>query len=70
VFEHVEKRMDSSSSSSNCHVDTTTGNETESKPGWKGKNRNFVNGSVLTNLVTLFCIVICFLCVFPQFFWA
>lgn len=46
MFEHVEKPMDSSSSSSNCHVDTTTGNETESKPGWKGKNGNFVNRSI------------------------
>ncbi|XP_026055790.1 transmembrane protein 201-like isoform X1 [Carassius auratus] len=36
VFEHVEKRMGSSSGSSDCHVDTTTGNGTESKPGWKG----------------------------------
>ncbi|KTF84209.1 hypothetical protein cypCar_00019060 [Cyprinus carpio] len=36
VFEHVEKRMDSSSASSDCHVDTTTGNGMDSKPGWKG----------------------------------
>lgn len=38
VFEHVENKMSSSSGSSNCHVDTTTGNENDSKSKWKGKN--------------------------------
>lgn len=42
MFEHVEKRMGSSSGSSNCHVDTTTGNGTDSKLGWKGANRKFI----------------------------
>ncbi|XP_026872134.2 transmembrane protein 201 isoform X2 [Electrophorus electricus] len=37
VFEHANKRVGSSSGSSNCHVDTTTGNENESKPYWKGR---------------------------------
>ncbi|XP_072553482.1 transmembrane protein 201 isoform X2 [Salminus brasiliensis] len=36
VFEHNEKKMGSSSGSSNCHVDTTTGNENDSKSNWKG----------------------------------
>lgn len=36
VFEHAENKMSSSSGSSNCHVDTTTGNENDSKYKWKG----------------------------------
>ncbi|XP_062871309.1 transmembrane protein 201 [Trichomycterus rosablanca] len=36
VFDHVERKMDGSSGSSNCNVDTTTGNETDSKFKWKG----------------------------------
>lgn len=38
VFERVENKMSSSSGSSNCHVDTTTGNENDSKSKWQGKN--------------------------------
>ncbi|KAG9269717.1 transmembrane protein 201 isoform X2 [Astyanax mexicanus] len=37
VFDHVEKKMSSSTGSSNCHVDTTTGNENDSKSNWKGR---------------------------------
>lgn len=39
VFEHAENKMSSSSESSNCHVDTTTGNENDSKSKLKGKNQ-------------------------------
>lgn len=54
VFEHVEKRMDSSSASSDCHVDTTTGNGMDSKPGWKGANRQFIT-VVAFKLTRLHC---------------
>lgn len=55
MFEHVEKkRMGSSSGSSNCHVDTTTGNGTDSKPGWKGANRNSIRVAVF-KLTGLLC---------------
>ncbi|XP_051962015.1 transmembrane protein 201 [Xyrauchen texanus] len=36
VFEHMEKRKGSSSVSSNCHVDTTTGDGSDGKSGWRG----------------------------------
>ncbi|XP_066528752.1 transmembrane protein 201 [Hoplias malabaricus] len=37
VFDHAEKKMSSSSGSSNCRVDTTTGNEIDSKSTLKGR---------------------------------
>ncbi|KAL7864917.1 hypothetical protein AOLI_G00163370 [Acnodon oligacanthus] len=37
VFDHAEKKLSSSSGSSSCHVDTTTGNENDSKSNWKGR---------------------------------
>lgn len=36
VFEHAVKPMGSSSGSSNCHADTTTGNVPDNKSEWKG----------------------------------
>ncbi|XP_060794365.1 transmembrane protein 201 isoform X2 [Neoarius graeffei] len=36
VCEHAKNKMSSSSGSSNCHVDTTTGNENDSKSKWEG----------------------------------
>lgn len=38
VFEHGKNKMSSSSGSSNCRVDTTTGNENDSKSKWQGEN--------------------------------
>ncbi|KAF5906728.1 transmembrane protein, partial [Clarias magur] len=35
VFGHAQNKMSSSSGSSNCHVDTTTGNENDAKSKWK-----------------------------------
>ncbi|KAM9445456.1 transmembrane protein 201 [Clarias gariepinus] len=36
VFGDAKNKMSSSSGSSNCHVDTTTGNENDAKTKWKG----------------------------------
>uniref|UniRef100_A0A672QRB4 Transmembrane protein 201 n=1 Tax=Sinocyclocheilus grahami TaxID=75366 RepID=A0A672QRB4_SINGR len=66
VFEHLEKRMDSSSASSNCPVDTTTGNETDSKPGWKGFwGLTLWPGILFTSLT----INLTFICVYLYYNW-
>ncbi|XP_053542103.1 transmembrane protein 201 isoform X2 [Ictalurus punctatus] len=51
VFEHAENKMSSSSESSNCHVDTTTGNENDSKSKLKGfLGRSIWPGLLVTSL--------------------
>lgn len=66
VFEHVEKPMGSSSSSSNCHVDTTTGNNIESKPGWKG----FLGMTLWPGLLfASLTINLTFICIYVYYNW-
>ncbi|KAI5612230.1 transmembrane protein 201, partial [Silurus asotus] len=51
VFEHAEKKMSSSSGSSNCHVDTTTGNDDGNESKWKGCfGRSVWPGLLVTSL--------------------
>ncbi|XP_073794642.1 transmembrane protein 201 isoform X3 [Danio rerio] len=66
VFEHLEKPMGSSSSSSNCHVDTTTGNNIESKPGWKG----FLGMTLWPGLLfASLTINLTFICIYVYYNW-
>ncbi|XP_051517437.1 transmembrane protein 201-like isoform X1 [Myxocyprinus asiaticus] len=66
VFEHVEKRKGSSSVSSNCHVDTTTGNGSDSKSEWNG----FLGLSLWPGLLfTSLTINLTFICFYLYYNW-
>ncbi|XP_056589192.1 transmembrane protein 201 [Triplophysa dalaica] len=66
VFEHAVKRMGSSSGSSDCHADTTTGNETDSQSEWKG----FLGLSLWPGLLfASMTINISFICFYLYYIW-
>ncbi|GAA6107179.1 transmembrane protein 201 [Tachysurus ichikawai] len=52
VFEHGKNKMSSSSGSSNCRVDTTTGNENDSKSKWQGCIRKSIWPGLLVTSLT------------------
>ncbi|XP_051946715.1 transmembrane protein 201-like isoform X2 [Xyrauchen texanus] len=65
-FEHVEKRKGSSSVSSNCQVDTTTGNGCDRKSEWKG----FLGLSLWPGLLfTSLTINLTFICFYLYYNW-